>query len=322
MSDDGVKILYAKMIQFYNGLSVQEKKKFNSSYSTVCSSGGIKSVYFWKFLNQYLCFTGVKRNIPIRSGFSPELIKNVNFQNWTTETTGGKSDVKLFSILDRLGFSRDYNIIGSENIQHGGNYSNYYKNKIKKWTSRKKNKNPKFIIYFPKNKIKLKPIVPGFTLVASSISVSCMGHCALNPNGTRSNQTTHAISGIIYHGKPYLVDSNFLKPIPCTWWNYSKLIDVVNNEFSNSYLKNNKSGFIFQSARINYMIYARTSYIDRISPSCIRFTEVRNKISRRMTHKREISPSQLSAFYSSRIFKRKPPRSRNAFNQVNIRTSV
>jgi len=301
MSDGGVKLLFAKMLEFYNSLTIPEKKQFSMSYNNINSPPACpldkKPIFFWKFLNQYLCFTGVKRVIPTKSRFSPELIRNITFLNWTTQSTGGSSDVKIFSILDRLGFANDYNIIGT--IRNSQNYSLYYQNKIKKWMNKPPVSDPHFIISFPRPNLTQKPKIDGYTLISSVISVSCNdGNCGVNTNGaTKVRRKDHAITGIIYNDKSYLIDPNNLKPIPCRWWNQRDLISVVNNEFSDFYFNRNvRTRFRYKEAFVEYMIFAKTNYINKISPACIQYTNTvvyKNRMSRRII-KPLISPSQLS----------------------------
>jgi hypothetical protein len=60
LSDAGQKILFRSMEKFYKSLTDQEKAYFDDSIEAPCPLRGdiikTKRIYFYKFLDQYLCF--------------------------------------------------------------------------------------------------------------------------------------------------------------------------------------------------------------------------------------------------------------------------
>jgi len=84
LSDDGKKILYAKMLEFYKSLTQNEKKYFMDKIDAPCPIKNVsktKPIYFYKFLDQYLCFMSGPRAILKKAGLSPKLLNKINFIN-------------------------------------------------------------------------------------------------------------------------------------------------------------------------------------------------------------------------------------------------
>lgn len=297
MSNDGYKILYAKMVEFKNSLPPKEQLLFPGAHynSRTCPLGrNVKPLFFWKFLDQYMGTMCGKRVIPVQSRNALKLVEtnNINFPFKVNRNSGGHPELNILPILDRLGFKGEYNIIGSEHA--------ILKNKIKSWVNRRLVKNPKFIIsydyYDPRSLNSTK-----YKLMCCSINI----HCLINCDSRDSIHKHHAISGIIYNHKPYLVDPNFAKLIPCRWWNKKNLWETVNNQISKPYKA--RGGHGYHSADIAYSVYARREYVSGISPSCKRFIKKPGNIL--------MTPAFPNVKLSIRpritTFKRKPPTNRH-----------
>jgi len=212
---------------------------------------------------------GGKRVIPVQSRNALKLVENnnINFPIKVNRNTGGHPDLNILPILDRLGFKGQYNVIGSN-------------------SKRRQLKNPRFIIsydyYDPRSLNSTK-----YKLMCCSITIKCLINC-----GSIIHKN-HAISGIIYNRKPYLVDPNYAKLIPCRWWNKNDLWKTVNNQISKPY------EYGYHSAEIEYSVYARREYVKPISPMCIRFIKQPGNIIKTPL----MSPSQLSKYSRTTTFK-------------------
>ena len=64
LSDAGQKILFDHLEKFYKGLSPAEKAQFDDGVPAPCvkSLMTAKRMYFYKFLDQYLCFRSGPRS--------------------------------------------------------------------------------------------------------------------------------------------------------------------------------------------------------------------------------------------------------------------
>lgn len=245
LSDGGKKILYAKMLEIYKSLTPTEKIYFMDKIDAPCPLKNVsktKPLYFYKFLDQYLCFISGPRGIPIQAGLSPTLLSKINFVNKnTTKNTGGtERGLEIFSILDHLGFKDEYEIrsirLKNRNIQE--------------WINRVPPTKPKFIVSLYNQR---PDTIGSYDLMCASIKCT-----------TSDFKKPHAICGYMCHGNPYIIDPNFLVPYPCRWWNYKELEHVLRTDISVPYK------YVYTLFTISYSVYARRSYVSRIHPACLR----------------------------------------------------
>ena len=236
MSEGGQKLLYEKMLAFYKGLTPEEKSFFKDGIDAPCPRGlAFKPIYFYKFLDQYFCFMSGPRNIKVKAGLSPQLLNNsLPVKNIHK---GGQPKEHFLPILRRLGFDEsEYQVING--------YNNL------KVLGEKVALKPKLII---SNFIHVRRpnAIRGYELMCASIELDD----AVGAGG-------HAIAGYVCNGRPYLIDSNFMKPIPCKWWNdleLEKAFKTINQLYSGK----------FMYPRIEYSVYVRRSALYRIHPACL-----------------------------------------------------
>lgn len=250
LSEDGKKILFAKMKEFYDGLTEQEREFFNDGIDAPCPlKNNVKPLFFYKFLEQYLCFFG-KKYVISKSKLSPKLLENINLVgNVAKEHKGSKGAFpfqEVFPILDKLGFANEYNIVLPTYTMHA--------EKTKKWRVQKKIDNPKFLVYAKNEIIK----IPNRRIMCASITVM-----AKHVENNKSLDKSHAIAGIICNNKGYLIDPNRLEFIPCKWWDKNKLIEILPT-ISKRY------PWIFTQSHYDYTIYSNPRYVDSIHPYCRR----------------------------------------------------
>lgn len=265
MSEGGQKLLYEKMVHFYRGLTPQEKSFFRDGIDAPCPRGrNFKPIYFYKFLDQHFCFMSGPRKIQLQAGLSPQLLNNAGIN---VNLNRGSSSVQHFvPLLRRLGFEEnEYQVI------------NEYEEIAAKVALKPK------IIMSKTHWVRGPTAIRGYELMCVCIDLMPSYVKIVN-----NKEIGHAIAGYVCNGKPYLIDSNFLKPMPCKWWDYIKLHET--------FKKINKIyGNLFESSTIAYSVYVRRSALRRIHPACLlRYKNKRSSVLKFFFPKKlSLSPSLL-----------------------------
>lgn len=256
LSEGGQKLLYEKMVHFYRGLTPEEKAFFKDGIDAPCPRGSaFKPIYFYKFLDQFLCFMSGPRAIKNKPGLSPEILNNLNLINMYTGKvvnahTGSHPNTQIIPLLDRIGFT-EHEYYTVHRFRH---FEEFQTTKFKL--------KPKIIIcdIFPKWN---PEAFRGYELMCTCLILQP----DYNYKGERSKSTgiPHAITGYMCNSKPYIFDSNFRDPIPCKWWNdkeRSKALEIIKERY-----KKYKMPFIGITAE--YSIFVRRSALRRIHPACL-----------------------------------------------------
>jgi len=235
MSEGGQKLLYEKMVHFYKGLTPQEKSFFRDGIDAPCPRGrNFKPIFFYKFLDQFFCFMSGPRNIKLKAGLSPQLLNNAGLN--VNEHTGSWSIKEFVPLLRRLGFEEDeYQVTNYEEL------------------ASKVALKPK-IIMSTDHWVRSSTAIRGYELMCACIE--------LLPTYTARTVNGHAVAGYVCNGKPYLIDSNVLEPMPCKWWDYNQLQSAfkkMNKMYNNRY----------ESINISYSVYVKRSTLRRIHPACL-----------------------------------------------------
>jgi len=208
-SDNGLKILWQKFKEVYPALKPREKAYFNSNINAPCPyKGSVKktsAIYFWKFLNQYICAVGGPGRLIPKSGLNAYLTKNIKWRrNATREskgTGGGFPSWELPAILGHLGFrvGRDFRMVNDERWR--------YKFKNNSWTS------PILMYSGGGHAFKIRELMlekRGYDLTAAIVYVKPAVDSGLMP---------HVWACTIRNGKGYICNSNFpTVQIDCRWW--------------------------------------------------------------------------------------------------------
>jgi hypothetical protein len=242
MSEGGQKLLYEKMIHFYKGLTPKEKSFFRDGIDAPCPRGrDFKPIYFYKFLDQYFCFMRGPRSIKSQAGLSPQLLNNAGIN--VHLNAGNSSAERFVPLLRRLGFEEtEYQVVN--------NYKDFDR------LSSKVALKPKIIVstYYWLSK---PASIRGYELMCS-----CVNLMPTHAKVVNNKEIGHAIAGYICNGRPYLIDSNYLEPMPCKWWDYKQM----NSTFKkiNEMYKNK-----FERSDISYSVYVRRSSLRRIHPACL-----------------------------------------------------
>jgi hypothetical protein len=260
LSEDGQKILYNKLKEFYKKLKPAEKAYFDDGLNAPCPMKNLtktKEIYFWKFIDQYLCFMSGPREASLKAGKSAEILGGLSLQGtFAKEAKGAKGafpQAEIGKILDHLGFAKDY-------------YFKYSGGTDKFHAIRR----PQFVIvrdskYSPRSYMDDIPLGlindPRYELVCASLIIA-------NTKADSSEMhRVHALAGFVCNGKGYIYDSNQRKVFKCDWWSRSEFVKVVNNEVAKYYS-------FFKGGQIDvhtyaFVIFARKAFVKDIGVSCL-----------------------------------------------------
>ena len=115
LSEDGQKILFNRLREFYKKLKPAEKAYFDDEFNAPCPMKNLsktKEIYFWKFIDQYLCFMSGPRAASLKAGKSASLLGGMSLQGTVAKKNqGGKGaypQAEIGKILDHVGFAKDY----------------------------------------------------------------------------------------------------------------------------------------------------------------------------------------------------------------------
>ena len=253
LSEAGQKILFDHLEKFYKGLSPAEKAQFDDGVPAPCvkSLMTAKRTYFYKFLDQYLCFRSGPRSASLKAGKSANILGGASLAGTLAkQNAGGKGafpQEELPKILKHLGIT-DY--IMTRHNAH--------------MPIADARKRPHFLVAVSSKSDRVDRIPP---FRPKTYSKMCCSVTIGNSNASNSlAHKYHAITGYMCNGKGYLFDSNQRKPFPCDWWVWKDLKRVVDNEVARFY-------DFFAGGQINYMgynfvIFSRNDYIESIKPVC------------------------------------------------------
>lgn len=243
------------MQNIYSKFPQKDKVYFDSDINAPCPvRKDIKKtsmVYFWKFLDQYLCSRGPGK-LALHHGKNVQLLKNINIVAGSTAKRAEKGafpSKEIDVILKHIGFtSGDYNII---------DFSTAFNNR-KKFAIRVENKS--VVKRIPLHNLDLKQ--GNFELTGAVLFVH-------NTTGAGAH-TAHDVSCVKRGNKGYIIDSNYpYKLWSCEWWIEDKMTQFIKkSELFNKYA-NFKNGRI-DSYGFEFLLYTNNSYTNTISPTCKR----------------------------------------------------
>ena len=252
-SDNGLKILWQKLQETLPMLKPRERAYFNSNINAPCPyKGAVKktsAIYFWKFLNQYICAVGGPGRLIPKSGLNAYLTKNVKWRaNSTKEakgTSGAHPSWELPAILGHLGFrvGRDFRMLNAERWQ--------YKFKNNSWTA------PILMYSGGGRTYKMRDLLlekKGYDLTGAIVYVA---------PSMASERMPHVWSCAIRNGKGYITDSNYpTTQIECKWWQKADLerhFMTVNRPYRTGVAR--LMGF-------DVIMYTRKEFTNKIAPTC------------------------------------------------------
>ena len=260
LSEDGQKILYNRLTNFYKKLKPAEKAYFDDKFNAPCPMKNLtktKEIYFWKFIDQYLCFMSGPRVASLKVGKSASILNEMSLRGtFAKQNQGGKGahpQVEIDKILDHVGFAKDY-------------YVKYAVDTPKFHATRK----PQFVIlkkskWYPNTTMEKIPTElladPKYELMCASLVI------ANTEANNKEMHKWHAVSGFVCNGHGYIYDSNQRKVFKCNWWNRAEFIKVVNDEVGAHYK-------FFRNGQVNvhtyaFAIFARKEFTKNIGVACL-----------------------------------------------------
>jgi hypothetical protein len=261
LSEDGQKILYNRLTNFYKKLKPAEKAYFDDKFNAPCPMGSnltkTKEIYFWKFIDQYLCFMSGPRVASLKAGKSASILNEMSLQGtFAKKNQGGKGahpQVEIDKILDHVGFAKDY-------------YVKYAVDPPKFHAARK----PQFVIlkkskWYPTSNMEK---IPAELLTDPNYELMCASLVIANTEANdKEMHKWHAVSGFVCNGHGYIYDSNQRKVFKCNWWNRADFIKVVNREVAEHYR-------FFRNGQVNvflyaFAIFARKEFTKDIGAACL-----------------------------------------------------
>jgi hypothetical protein len=260
LSEDGQKILYKKLQEFYRTLKPEEKEYFDDKFNAPCPLKKIvktKKIYFWKFIDQYLCFMSGPRVASLKAGKSAALIGNISLQGTFAKQNqgarGAHPQVEIDNILDHVGFAKNY-------------YVKYATDPPKFHAARK----PQFVIVKQSKyyKTQLMSDIPREFMDDPKYELMCASLVIANTEANdKEMHKWHAVSGFVCNGHGYIYDSNQRKVFKCNWWNHADFKKVVDEEVAEHYK-------FFKGGKVNvhryaFAIFARKEFTKDIGVACL-----------------------------------------------------
>jgi len=256
-SDNGLKILWQKLQETLPKLKARQRNYFNSNINAPCPyKGSVKktsAIYFWKFLNQYICAVGGPGRLLPKSGLNAYLTKNIKWRGEAAKESkgqygGGNPYIELPVILGHLGFKigSDFRMLDFERW---------------KYQFRKPNWTAPILMYRSAGSLtrtELRDLMlekRGYELTGAIIYAAA-----------QDGSMAHVWSCTIRNGKGYICDSNYpTQQKPLEWWK----VDEVKNYFRT--LPNYPHYRLGAARYISFdvILYTRKDYTNKISPYCL-----------------------------------------------------
>lgn len=272
LSENGQKILYDQLKEFYNKLTDKEKEYFQDGSNAPCPLKDltkVKKIHFWKFIDQYLCFMSGPRAKSLKTGKSVEMLKGMSLVGTVARegagAIGAKPQEEITKILGHIGFKemtgvfkswKDFLVVDFDASQKAGKLD---------FDHRKK---PKFIIVKRKGTDYMESATPEFVVSDPDYSLMCSSIVIGNSKAKSSEMHKyHAVAGYTCNGNGYIYDSNQRKVFKCDYWDWPKLKATLDNNVANMYN-------FFKGGKINYYslafhVLARKDYVKHIAPACL-----------------------------------------------------
>jgi hypothetical protein len=255
-SDNGLKILWKKLMERTKEMTPREWMYFMSNINSPCPyKGAVKktsAIYFWKFLNQYICAVGGPGRLLPKSGLNTYLTKNIKWRaNAMRESKGqspGFPHLELPAILGHLGFKigKDFRILDFERWK--------YQFKKDNWTT-------PILMYRSDGSWSSTTPLRDLLLEKKGYELTGAIVYALS-----KEKGAHVWACTIRNGKGYITDSNYpTEQKPLTWW----IADEVKNYFRNIAEYPHFRLNVAKIISFDVILYTRKDYTNKIAPTCL-----------------------------------------------------
>jgi hypothetical protein len=255
-SDNGLKILWKKLMERTKEMTPREWMYFMSNINAPCPyKGAVKktsAIYFWKFLNQYICAVGGPGRLLPKSGLNTYLTKNIKWRaNAMRESKGqspGFPHLELPAILGHLGFKigSDFRMLDFERWK--------YQFKKDNWTT-------PILMYRSEGSWSLTTPLRDLLLEKKGYELTGAIVYALS-----KEKGAHVWACTIRNGKGYITDSNYpTEQKPLTWW----IADEVRNYFRNIPEYPHFRLNVAKTISFDVILYTRKDYTNKIAPTCL-----------------------------------------------------
>ena len=256
-SDNGLKILWKKLTEVYAGLGPKQKAYFDSNIKAPCPYGKPNKtppIYFWKFLNQYICAVGGPGGLLPKSDLNAYLTKNIKWKNSglreSKGTAGGWPHLELPTILNRLGFKKgsDYRIRNMQKYQYKFNPG---------WN------NPIILLHGEeRGRTYYGMSIRDLFLVKGKYDLT--GAIVYVRPTDESEKDPHVWACSVRDGKGYITDSNYpMSPKLCMWWDKETLLRFFGTVEYN-YRPNVARTMVF-----DVLFYTHRDYTNTLAPYCL-----------------------------------------------------
>lgn len=245
LSGDGKKILFQRLNELYDRFTPAEKAWFDDGINAPCPLGSVdraRAIFFWKFVDQFLCYKSGPRSMSVRSGRSPNLLRNMTFAGrHARRESGGNGAVaheEIVNVLNHYGFRNKFAVVApTRSIPLRDNHQ--------------------FVIVKARETMDNMPWRQFGDL---RYSLMCAGFTILSNTRRRA---AHAITGFVCNGNGFLFDSNRRKVYKCRWWFKEKLMRVFQAKIAPHY-----SHYYSAEFKYAFVIYSRRDFVEGITPTC------------------------------------------------------
>jgi hypothetical protein len=261
LSELGRKFLWSHMTTYYETLTPAEKAFFTDRVSAPCpvSATNFKKLFFYKFLDQYMCAINTSSNVNNRAGKSAELLRNIEFIGARAKQfkglNGASASTEIDAILKRLGI-HDWGM---------GLLDRPVKDDLS-------SKNMIILSAWLKDK---------HTKLDSKMTVGSrvflLSHAEVKLSNKQNDKLGHSIVGVKCGGEGYLYDAHQAKLHPCRWWTLSTLKTRIQEIYGDKYSK----------PRYGYAVYIKQAFAAGINPTC--------HVRRRRTPERVAAPARAAS---------------------------
>lgn len=260
LSEDGQAILFNRLKEFYKKLTKDEKAYFDSANNAPCPLKDLtkmNQIYFWKFIDQYLCLMSGPRSINLKAARSAKILSAMSLVGERARAhQGGKGayvQEEVEKLLDHIGFK--------------GKYDVRYGEKTTKFDGRR---TPQFVLVQAAEKKKTKYLVeiPSGFMNDPKYSLMCASIVIENTEAKNTElHKSHAVTGFVCNGKGFIFDSNQMKIFPCRWWIRSEMQSAIDNQVAKAYTHFRHGQITFYAYA--FAIFARKAFTREIRPACL-----------------------------------------------------